>query len=121
MDMSKLSFPEGSFDHVISSFAIYGSFPPGIGLREAHRVLKNGGKLAFSMLGKPLEGSGFHDVALKIYGRHLTGQPSELLKKLRQAMQIGVVFGFFSYGALSEPSEPSSVLRIMRGLGFKKC
>ena len=43
MDMSKLTFPEDSFDHVVSSLAIYGSFPPGVGIREAYRVLKKDG------------------------------------------------------------------------------
>jgi len=119
MDMSNLAFSDDSFDHVISSFAIYGSYPSGVGLREAYRVLKKTGNLTFTMLGKPVHGSYYaYQAFRKILEKHRTRQPSEFLKKMRKAFSIAP-FGILAYGPLSEPSEPSAVLRFMRSVGFQ--
>jgi SAM-dependent methyltransferase len=40
MDLGDLRFPDSSFDCVLSHFALNGSFPPGVGAREAYRVLR---------------------------------------------------------------------------------
>ena len=119
MDMSNLTFPKDSFDHVVSSLAIYGSFPPGVGIREAYRVLKKDGKLTFSMFGKLGPGSDYGQIVVALYEKHFPKQPSELLKKLTEAVRLGVVFGFYSYGPVSEPSDPSVTLRFIREAGFR--
>ena len=118
MDLSSLDFPEGRFDRVISSFAIYGSFPPGVGLKEAHRVLQKGGKLAFSMYGKPVQESSHIIIYGGIFEKHRTKEPSASLRKMREASAI-IGLGFCRYGPLSEPSEPSAVLRFLREVGFQ--
>lgn len=119
LDMSNLEFPEGSFDSVISSFAIYAAFPPGIGVREAHRVLRKGGKLTFCMFGKGVGGS---ELAPQLYGavftKYLSKQPSDLLRKAREFADF-TYLGFMRYGPLAEPADPSAVLGFMRSVGFK--
>lgn len=119
MDMSSLQFPDESFDHVISSFAIYASFPPGVGVKEAYRVLRKGGQLTFTMFGKGVGGS---DLLPQIYGaifdKYRTRQPSDFLRKAREAAVL-TYLGFFRYGPLAEPSDPSSVLGFLRGVGFR--
>ena len=119
MELSNLTFPDESFDHVISSLAIYGSFPPGVGVKEAYRVLKKGGKLTFSMLGKPGPGPDYWQFAFGLYQKHFPKEPSELLRKLIEATRLGVVLGFYSYGPLSEPSDPSGTMRFLRETGFR--
>lgn len=119
MDLSNVTFPDDSFDHVISSLAIYGAFPPGVGVREASRVLKKDGKLTFTMLGKPGPGLDWSQMVYALYQRHFPKQPSELLRKLMEATRLGVVLGFYSYGPLSEPSDPSATLRFLREVGLR--
>lgn len=119
MDLSHLDFPDESFDFVISSFAIYSSFPPGAGLREAYRVLRSGGKLTFSMFGKHLGASSLlNQIYGTIFERYQTSQPSELLRRAREASSV-TYLGIMRYGPLSEPSDPSAVLGFMRNVGFR--
>lgn len=119
MDLSRLEFPDESFDHVISSFAIYSSFPPGAGLREAYRVLRHGGKLTFSMFGKHLGASSLiNQIYGTIFERYQPGKPSELLQRAREASAL-TYLGIMRYGPLSEPSDPSAVLGFMRSVGFR--
>lgn len=118
MDMSSLQFPGDSFDQVISSLAIYSSFPQGVGLREAYRALRKGGKLTFSMFGKHLPGSSLlNQIFGIIFEKYQPRQPSELLRRARDASEL-TYLGIMRYGPLSEPSDPSAVLGFMRGVGF---
>ena len=48
MKMEELRFPDNSFDHVISNFGVCCSFYPDKTLREAHRVLRPGGRLTYN-------------------------------------------------------------------------
>lgn len=48
-----LPFREGTFDAVVSGFALRDSHDLGVALRQVSRVLKKGGRFAFADLGKP--------------------------------------------------------------------
>ena len=45
----RLPFQDKSFDRVISGFSAYRNVNPGLGLPEAHRVLKTDGRLVFDL------------------------------------------------------------------------
>jgi SAM-dependent methyltransferase len=49
MDSGKLQFPDGSFDAAISSFGFQIFTDPGAAAREAHRVLRPGGRIVVSV------------------------------------------------------------------------
>lgn len=70
-DAEALDFETGSFDAVICSFGINHLPDPGKALREAHRVLRLGGKLAFSMWCPPGK-SKFHQLVLESIRAHGT-------------------------------------------------
>ena len=46
----RLPFRDGSFDSIISGYYAYRNVSPGLGLPEARRVLKKGGRFAFDLL-----------------------------------------------------------------------
>jgi ubiquinone/menaquinone biosynthesis C-methylase UbiE len=48
-DAQALEFPEGSFDGVICAFGLLHLPRPGLALTEAHRVLRRGGRYAFTV------------------------------------------------------------------------
>jgi SAM-dependent methyltransferase len=54
-----LPFPDGSFDAVVMNFGMLHLGQPDQALVEAHRVLRSGGRLAFTVWAKPEETVGF--------------------------------------------------------------
>lgn len=57
-DAEELPFPDGSFDAVIMKFGLLHLGRPEQALAEAHRVLRAGGKLGFTVWAKPEEAVG---------------------------------------------------------------
>ncbi len=58
-DAEALPFPEASFDAVVMNFGILHLGRPDQALVEAHRVLRPGGRIAFTVWAKPEETVGF--------------------------------------------------------------
>lgn len=58
-DAEKLPFPDASFDAVTVSFGMLHFGAPERALAEAHRVLRPGGKIAFTVWAPPSESRGF--------------------------------------------------------------
>jgi SAM-dependent methyltransferase len=54
-DAESLPYEDASFDSVVSNFGIHHVPRPGFALREAHRVLREGGRVAFSFWAEPAE------------------------------------------------------------------
>ena len=69
-DAEDLPFPDKSFDAVVMNFGLMHLERPEQALAEAHRVLRAGGKLAFTVWAKPEEAVGFGMVlrAVQQYG-----------------------------------------------------
>lgn len=59
-DAEALPFPEGSFDAVVMNFGILHLGRPDQALVEAHRVLRPGARIAFTVWAKPEETAGFN-------------------------------------------------------------
>jgi SAM-dependent methyltransferase len=58
-DAEELPFPDNSFDAVVINFGLLHLGRPEQALAEAHRVLRAGGKLGFTVWAKPEEAVGF--------------------------------------------------------------
>lgn len=69
-DAEALPFPQGSFDAVVMNFGILHFPNPDTAIREAFRVLRSGGRLAFTAWAVPEETVGFGIVlsAVKTHG-----------------------------------------------------
>ena len=58
-DAEQLPFPGGSFDAVVTNFGLLHLGRPEKALREAHRVLRSGGRIGFTVWAKPDVAIGF--------------------------------------------------------------
>jgi SAM-dependent methyltransferase len=69
-DAEALPFESGTFDAVVSAFGICHLPNPDLALREAHRVLKSGGRIAFSVWDVPERAIGVGAVyaAIRVHG-----------------------------------------------------
>ncbi len=63
-DAEALSFPDGCFDAVVMNFGMLHLGQPDHALTEAHRVLRAGGRIGFTVWAKPEETVGF-DITLR--------------------------------------------------------
>jgi SAM-dependent methyltransferase len=54
-DAESLSYGDGTFDAVVSNFGIHHVPRPALALGQAHRVLRGGGRVAFSFWAEPAE------------------------------------------------------------------
>ena len=70
-DAAALPFPDASFDAVVMSFGLLHLDRPDRALAEAHRALRTGGRLAFTVWARPEAAVGFGIVldAIKRHGR----------------------------------------------------
>ncbi len=110
MNIESLEFPDNSFDRVISNFVLCCSFRYDRVVKEAYRVLKPGGRFAYNH-------DGPHDNLLltmfdKIFSKHTTKQPSEELRRLREADEL-------QRNMYARYRDPFTALNTMRTAGFK--
>lgn len=73
-DGQALPFADGAFDRAFSMFGLIFFPDPGAGLREAHRVLRPGGRVAVSSWA-PLDGVALLQACFRAIGAHLPELP----------------------------------------------
>ncbi len=112
MSMAELDLPDASFDHVIGNYSLCCSARYEEALREAHRVLRPGGRLTYNHEGPhppaliPL----FNDVLAK----HKVAEPSEATRRIREA-------NAFVEERWQDVREPFRALEEMEVAGFRAC
>jgi len=94
-DAEALPFPDGRFDTVVTNFGLLHLARPEKALAEAHRVLRSGGRIAFTVWAKPEVALGFGIVLRAVQSHGNTNVP----------LPLGPPFFRFS-----EPRECSRVL-----------
>jgi ubiquinone/menaquinone biosynthesis C-methylase UbiE len=101
-DAEALPFPDGTFDAVVMSFGLLHLGRPDQALAEAHRVLRPGGRVGFTVWARPEESVAFGMVlgAVQRHGR------------LDVPLPTGPPFFRFS--------DPAESRRVLVGLGFKE-
>jgi ubiquinone/menaquinone biosynthesis C-methylase UbiE len=114
MSMEKLDFPDGSFDHIVSSFGVCCCFHYKLALSEARRVLVPQGRLTFSQGGP--NGTDKGRLVEEIYSRY---EPRNPTPKLRKKMEANSV----QQRLTRRYQYPSVVIALMRSVGFRdvKC
>ena len=110
MNIESLEFPDKSFDHVVSNFVLCCSFHYDRVVKQAYRVLKQGGKFSYNHPGP-------HDSLLsaifdKIFAKYTTREPSEGLRKTREANELQL-------NMYSRYRDPLVALNTMRAAGFR--
>ena len=75
-DAEALPYADASFNSVVANFGIHHVPRPGFALREAHRVLREGGRVAFSFWAEPAENVAWRLVfdAVKRHGDRAAAQ-----------------------------------------------
>jgi ubiquinone/menaquinone biosynthesis C-methylase UbiE len=109
MNIESLELPDNSFDHVISNFVLCCSFQYDRVVKEAYRVLKQGGRFTYNHPGP-------HDSLLltlfdKIFSRYMVKEPSESLRRSREANELQV-------SMYSRYRDPFVALNTMRAAGY---
>ncbi len=109
MNIESLDIPDNSFDYVVSNFVLCCSFRYDKVVKEAHRVLKQGGRFTYNH-------DGPHDSLLltmfdKIFSKYSTKEPSESLRKLREADEL-------QRNLYTRYRDPFVALKAMRDAGF---
>jgi SAM-dependent methyltransferase len=99
-DAEALPFPDQSFDAVVTNFGLLHLGRPEQALAEAHRVLRAGGKLGFTVWAKPEEAVGFGMVLRAVQEHGNVNVP----------LPPGPPFFRFS--------DPAECFRVLRALGF---
>ncbi len=100
-DAQALPFPDAAFDAVVMSFGLLHLARPDQALGEAHRVLRPGGRVGFTVWARPEEAVAF-DIVLRAVERH---------GRLDVPLPAGPPFFRFSDAEESR--------RVLRGLGFE--
>jgi len=111
MNIEALEFADNSFDSVISNFVLCCSFYYDKVVKEAYRVLKQGGRFAYNH-------DGPHDSLLttifdKVFSKYSTKEPSETLRRQREANEL-------QRNLYSRYRDPFVALGTMRNAGFKE-
>ena len=77
-DAERLAFPDSSFDAVVMNFGLLHLSNPESALAEAHRVLRHGGRYAFTVWASPEQAVGFGIVlgAIERHGTLEVGLPA---------------------------------------------
>jgi SAM-dependent methyltransferase len=100
-DAEALSFPDASFDAVVMSFGLLHLGRPDRALAEAYRVLRRGGRVAYTVWARPEEAVAF-GIVLRAIERH---------GRLDVPLPPGPPFFRFS--------DPAECRRVLLGLGFR--
>ncbi len=100
-DAAALPFPDSSFDAVVMSFGLLHLGHPDQALAEAHRVLRPGGRIGFTVWARPEESVGF-GIVLGAIQRH---------GRLDVPLPPGPPFFRFS--------DPEECRRALRAVGFE--
>ena len=111
MSMNSMDLSADSFDRVIGNFSLCCSFYYERALGEAHRVLKPGGRLAYSHDGpsqNPLD-----TVFDAVYSKHKVKEPSERLGQTREADSLQATHW-------SRFKDPFAALGALEAAGFRE-
>jgi SAM-dependent methyltransferase len=123
-DAEALPFPDGSFDAVVMNFGLLHLGRPEKALAEAHRVLRSGGRIAFTVWAKPEEALGFAIVLRAIQSHGNTNVPIPLgppffrFSEPRECRRVLLEAGFVTPAATQVPQvwrlgSPDTLFEIM--------
>jgi ubiquinone/menaquinone biosynthesis C-methylase UbiE len=103
-DAENLPYPDGAFDAVVSSFGIHHIPRPELALAECRRVLKPGGRIAFTVWATPEENTAWSLVfdAVDRHGDRSSSKappPGGVLNRIDQCVRALEVAGFVDSSA----------------------
>lgn len=110
MNIERLEFPDNTFNHVISNFVLCCCFLYDNVVKEAYRVLKPAGRFTYNHDGP--HASVQPTLFDKISSKYKLEQPSESLRKLREANQL-------QENLFARYKDPFAAMGSMRGAGFE--
>jgi SAM-dependent methyltransferase len=110
MSMASLALADGGFDAVIGNYSVCCAARIGTVLREAHRVLRPGGRLTYNHEGPRLHASA--EAFKVLLERHRLSRPPEALRRIREATAF-VEEGWAPY------KDPSVALDALKAAGFR--